>query len=93
MPVEDTDELIRSLADLPVAAILTELKTHRFVAANDRAGAVFGVPAGDLVGGDVLDRIEPRGRGAARAAYAAMASKGIDGYQAERRIVRPDGPC
>jgi PAS domain S-box-containing protein len=91
MAVGDRDELIRSLKGLPVAAILTELITHTFIATNDRAGEVFGTPADDLVGSDVLMRIHPDDREAARAGYAAMAGKVIDGYQVRRRIVRPDG--
>jgi PAS domain S-box-containing protein len=91
MAVGDADELIRSLKALPVAAILTELITHTFIAANDPAGEVFGTPADDLVGSDVLLRIHPDDREAARAGYAAMAGKVIDGYQVQRRIVRPDG--
>ena len=91
MAVGDTDELIRSLKALPVAAILTELITHTFIAANDPAGEVFGTPADDLVHSDVLMRIHPDDREAARAGYAAMAGKVIDGYQVQRRIVRPDG--
>ena len=91
MAVGDTDELIRSLKALPVAAILTELITHTFIAANDPAGEVFGTPADDLVRSDVLMRIHPDDREAARTGYAAMAGKVIDGYQVQRRIVRPDG--
>jgi len=91
MAVGDTNELIRSLKVLPVAASLTDLITHTFIAANDRAGEVFGTPADDLVGSDVLLRIHPDDREAARAGYAAMAAKVIDGYQVQRRIVRPDG--
>jgi PAS domain S-box-containing protein len=91
MAVGDADELIRSLKALPVAAILTDLPTHTFIAANERAGAVFGTPPDDLVGTDVLTRIHPNDREAARAGYAAMAGKVIDGYQVQRRIVRPDG--
>jgi PAS domain S-box-containing protein len=91
MPVDDPDELIRSLAGLPVAAILTELTTHRFIAANDHAAALFGIPTGDLIGSDVLAHIDPRDRDAARAAYAALADRLIDGYQVRRRILRPDG--
>jgi PAS domain S-box-containing protein len=89
--VGDTDELIRSLTALPVAAILTELVPHTFLAANERAGEVFGTLPDDLVGTDVLMRIHPDDREAARAGYAAMASKVIDGYQVQRRIVRSDG--
>jgi PAS domain S-box-containing protein len=91
MALGNTDELVRSLKALPVAAILTELITHTFIAANDRAGEVFGTPADDLVGSDVLMRIHPDNREAARAGYAAMAAKVIDGYQVQRRVVRPDG--
>ena len=91
MAVGDKDELIRSLKALPVAAILTELITHTFIATNDRAGEVFGTPSDDLIGSDVLMRIHPDDREAARAGYAAMAGKVIDGYQVQRRIVRPDG--
>lgn len=68
------DELIRSLEELPVAAILTELSTHTFVAANDAAAAVFG-SAAKLRGTDVLERIEPHDREAAKAAYKALADK------------------
>jgi PAS domain S-box-containing protein len=91
MALGNTDELVRSLKALPVAAILTELVTRTFIAANDRAGEVFGSPADNLVGSDVLMRIHPDNREAARAGYAAMAGKVIDGYQVQRRIVRPDG--
>jgi len=72
-------------------AILTDLKTHTFLAANSAAAALFGVPLPELLGSDVLLRIEPIDREAARAAYAAMAEKAIDGYQALRRIVTTDG--
>jgi PAS domain S-box-containing protein len=91
MALGNKDKLVRSLKALPVAAILTELTTHTFIAANDQAGEVFGTPADDLVGSDVLMRIHPDNREAARAGYAAMAGKVIDGYQVQRRIVRPDG--
>jgi PAS domain S-box-containing protein len=84
-------ELVRSLERLPVAAIVTELSSHTFVALNDEAARVFGAPAANLVGNDVLPHIDPRDRDAARAAYEAMAAKVIDGYQAHRRIVTPDG--
>ena len=85
------DELIRSLEELPVAAILTELSTHTFVAANDAAAVVFGSPAAKLRGTDVLERIEPHDREAAKAAYKALADKVVDGYHVVRRIVTPDG--
>jgi PAS domain S-box-containing protein len=91
MPVEDKDELIRSLDALPVAAILTELHTHTFIAANSQAEKLFGARAEELVGSDVLARIHPIDRDAARSGYAAMEAKVIDGYQVRRRIVRPDG--
>jgi PAS domain S-box-containing protein len=91
MAIEDPHELTRSLEGLPVAAILTELTAHTFIAVNDRAAAIFGTPAVDLVGSDVLTHIDPAERQAARAAYAAMAAKVIDGYQVRRRIVTPDG--
>jgi PAS domain S-box-containing protein len=90
MPVENTDELIRSLDALPVPAILTELHTRTFVAANSPAEELFGTKTGELVGDDVLTHIHPIDRNAARTAYAAMAAKAIDGYQVQRRIVRPD---
>jgi PAS domain S-box-containing protein len=91
MPVGEPDQLVRSLEGLPVAAILTELTSHRFVGVNERATEVFGLPADKLIGTDVLTRIDPRDREAARMAYSAMASKVIDGYQVRRRIVTPDG--
>jgi PAS domain S-box-containing protein len=91
MSVGELDELIRSLERLPAAAILTELSTHTFVAVNEEAVAVFGAPAADLVGRDVLLHIDPRDRDAARTAYAAIAGGVIDAYQVERRIVTPDG--
>jgi PAS domain S-box-containing protein len=74
-------ELIRSLEGLPVAAMLTELRTRTFIAVNDGAAALFGSPAGELVGSDVLTRIHPDERDAVRKAYEAMAEKVIDGYQ------------
>ncbi len=91
MPVEDRDELIRSLDALPVAAILTELHNHTFIAVNRHAAALFGTKVDELIGSDVLARIHPVDREAARTAYAAMADKVIDGYQVRRRIVTPDG--
>jgi PAS domain S-box-containing protein len=91
MPVGEPDQLVRSLEGLPVAAILTELTNHRFVGVNEQATAIFGLPADELIGTDVLTRVYPRDREAARQAYAAMASKAIDGYQVRRRIVTPDG--
>ncbi len=91
MAVEGSEELIRSLEGLPVPAILTELATHTFVAVNDAAAALFGLPATELVGTDVLDRMDPRDRDAARAAYQAITDGVVDGYQALRRIVTPDG--
>jgi PAS domain S-box-containing protein len=89
--VGELDELIRSLERLPVAAIVTELGSHTFVALNDEAARVFGAPAADLVGEDVLLHVDPRDRASAQAAYAAMAGNVIDGYQVRRRIVTPDG--
>jgi PAS domain S-box-containing protein len=91
MGAGELDELIHSLDRLPVAAIVTELNSHTIVALNDEAARVFGAPAADLVGNDVLPHVDPRDRDAARAAYAAMAAKVIDGYQVQRRIVTPDG--
>lgn len=91
MAVERSEELIRSLEGLPVAAILTELVTHTFVAVNQAAATLFGSPAAELVGTDVLSRIDPRDRQAARAAYGAIADGVVDGYQVLRRIVTPDG--
>jgi DNA-binding CsgD family transcriptional regulator len=91
MTAESLDELIRSLDGLPVAAILTELRTRTFIAVNDGAAALFGSPAGDLIGSDVLARIQPGDREAVRKAYDAMAGKVIDGYQVRRGIVTPDG--
>jgi len=91
MGVDERDALISSLEGLPVAAILTDLRTHTFIAVNDGAAALFGSPARDLVGNDVLSRIDPRDREAARSGYKVMADKVIDGYQAQRRIVTIDG--
>jgi PAS domain S-box-containing protein len=91
MAIGGLDELIRSRKALPDAAILTELITRTFIVANDLAGEVFGTAADDLVRSDVLMRIHPDDRKAARAGYAALAAKVIDGYQVQRRIVRPDG--
>ena len=87
----DLGELVRSLEGLPVAAVLIDLRTNTFVAANDRVAGVLGSPSGEVVGGDVLSYIDPRDREAARTALAAMADRVIDGYQAQRRIVTPDG--
>jgi len=91
MAAASLDELIYSLGRLPVAAILTELRTRTFIAVNDGAAALFGSPAGDLVGGDVLSHIRSSEREAASKAYDAMAEKVIDGYQVQRGIVTPDG--
>ncbi len=91
MPVENKAELIRSLEDLPVAAILTELHSHTVIAANRKAEELFGAEAGELLGSDILAHIHPIDRNAARTGYSAMAAKVIDGYQVRRRIVRPDG--
>ena len=91
MASAELEELVRSCQDLPVPAILTALDTHRLVGLNDGAAALFGAPAADLVGEDVLCHIDPRDREAARIAYAAMADRVIDGYQVQRRIVTPDG--
>jgi PAS domain S-box-containing protein len=87
----EPDELIRSLEGLPVAAILTELPTHTFVAVNEAAATLFGSPASQLLGTDVLARVDPRDREAARAAYKVITDRVVDGYQVRRRIVRPDG--
>ena len=91
MAAGELEALISSLEGLPVAAILTELRAHTFIAVNDGAAALFGSPAKDLVGIDVLSRIDPRDREAARSAYKVMADMVIDGYQVQRRIVTPDG--
>lgn len=91
MAAEDLDDLVRSCEALPVPAILTTLDTHRFVAVNEGAARLFGMPASDLVGRDILAHIDPRDREAAGTAYAAMASKVIDGYQVRRRVVLPSG--
>lgn len=85
------NELIRSLHELPVGAILTDLPTHTFLAVNDRAASIYGRPADELEGTDVAATIHPDDRDAARATYAALADKVIDGYQVQRRVVRPDG--
>jgi DNA-binding CsgD family transcriptional regulator len=91
MSADELGELIRSVERLPVAAMLTELPTHTFVAVNAEAAAEFGALASDLVGADVLPHVDPRDRDAARAAYSAMANRVIDAYQVRRRIVTPDG--
>jgi hypothetical protein len=42
MTVGELETLISSLEGLPVAAMLTELRTHTFIALNDGAAALFG---------------------------------------------------
>lgn len=84
-------ELFHSLQTLPVAAIVTELRTHTFVAVNIGAETIFGLPADELVGTDVLARIHPLDRDATRSAYAALADKVIDGYHTQRRILMSRG--
>src|SRR6202044_4099006 len=91
MASAELEELVRSCQGLPVPAILTALHTHRFVGVNEGAAALFGAPASDLIGDDLLCHIDPRDREAARLAYAAMADRAIDGYQVQRRIVTPEG--
>ena len=91
MTVGNREALFRSLDELPVAAILTDLTGHAFVAVNHDAAVLFGAPAADLVGDDVLAHIHPEDRDAARLAYGAMADQVIDGYQVRRRIIRPGG--
>lgn len=59
MAVGELGALISSLEWLPVAAILTDLRAHTFVAVNDGAATLFGSPVRDLVGSDVLPRIDP----------------------------------
>jgi PAS domain S-box-containing protein len=76
---------------VPVPAILTELRTRKLIAGNELAAELIGSPASALVGRDVLSYIDSADREAALAAYTAMADKVIDGYQVQRRIVRPDG--
>ncbi len=78
MALGELEALISSLEGLPVAAILTELRTHTFIAVNDGAAALFGSPARDLAGIDVLSRIDPSDREAARSAYKVMADMVID---------------
>ena len=68
MASAELEELVRSCQDLPVPAILTALHTHRLVGVNDGAAALFGAPAADLVGDDVLCHIHPHHREAARLA-------------------------
>jgi PAS domain S-box-containing protein len=91
MPVEELDEIVTSLEGLLVPAMLTELRTRKFIAVNDLAADLFGSPVSDLIGHDVLPHIDTADREATRVAYAAMADKVIDGYQVRRRIVKPDG--
>jgi PAS domain S-box-containing protein len=91
MASAELDELVRSCQELPVPAILTTLETHKYVGVNDGAAALFGAPAADLIGDDVLCHIDARDREASRLAYAALAARVIDGYQVHRRIVTPDG--
>lgn len=91
MPVEQLDEIVTSLEGLPVPAMLTELRTRKFIAVNELAADLFGSPVSDLIGRDVLAHIDSADREATRIAYATMADKVIDGYQVRRRIVKPDG--
>ena len=91
VPDADTAELINSLDQLTVAAILTELSTHVYVGTNSKAAELFGYPVAELVGSDVLSHIHPDDRDAARIAYASLADRLIDGYHVRRRIVLPDG--
>jgi PAS domain S-box-containing protein len=91
MPVEELDEIVTSLEGLPVPAMLTELRTRKFIALNELAAELFGSPVTDLIGSDVLPHIDSADREATRVAYATMADKVIDGYQVRRRIVKPDG--
>ena len=88
---DEGPNVFRSVEGLPVAAFLTELRTHTFVELNDAAAAVFGSPTEELLGADVLDHIEPSDRERVRTAYAALADKVVDGYQVLRRVVTPDG--
>ncbi len=60
MAVGDLDALISSLEGLPVAAMLTELRTHTFIAVNAGAAALFGSPAREATSGQgARDRASP----------------------------------
>lgn len=84
-------DVVDKVHDLPTAVILTDLQTYEVVAANERAASLFGVPLDELIGDNVISRIQADEQERARAAYAAMATRSIDGYQVKRSVIRPDG--
>jgi len=90
MVVGKLDELIQLLDGLPVAALLTELDSHRFVAMNERAAALLDSSPSDLLGTDVLTYYDPADRDLALRANRAIVDKVIDGYHVERTIVVHD---
>jgi len=85
------DELRAELKNVPVAAILTDLATCKFLVVNAAAAQLFGTPAQELVGSEVVSHVHPAEQEAVKQAYAALAAHVVDGYQVTRRVVRPDG--
>jgi PAS domain S-box-containing protein len=87
----DVERLSTALKEVPVAALVTDLQDQRFLAVNDRAAELFGVPPEGLVGTRVGDTVVEDDRPAVEKAYSAIATGAVDGYQTRRRIQRPDG--
>ena len=91
MDETDLEALRGDLQRLPVPAVITDLTTQKIVAVNAAAAALFGASATELVGTDVISRLHPSDRAASLAGAAALEDHIVDGFQATRRIVRPDG--
>jgi len=91
MTARRLEEIIAPLKRLPVAAAITDLNSCKVVAVNDRAAVLLGTSADQLVGSDVLARIGPDERESARLAFTALATRAVDGFEAQRDFVTPDG--
>jgi len=87
MVADGSAEIIDSLNEIPIAAVVGDLETHEIIATNDATAKLVGASRDELVGSNILCRISTEDRRASEAASAAMADGVIDGYQAQRTLI------
>jgi DNA-binding CsgD family transcriptional regulator/PAS domain-containing protein len=89
---EGLEELIVSLKELPVPAVLTDLETNEVIAENDAVVALFGPLDTALVGVPfVASRIPKNEQAAATAAITALARRIVDGFVVRRPFITKSG--
>lgn len=91
--VDEAVEQYRMLTEQAPIGIVRARRDGTILAANPSACAIYGHPAGELVGRDMFAFVHPDDRGFDVEKHDQLYTREIDAYTIHKRLLRGDGGC